>query len=165
MLPDFLNEPLLLVRDKASEVKCLSNVCTTSREPCGHKPWKSKGLKVHVSRTTIRFSRKISNTCPSSLRQRISPRPCEGLREFSIKDLCGHLFVSLDPSFDFSEVIDKMNERIGHLPLELFKRNDLLSKEYIVNCHWALYCDNYLEGFHIPFVHEDLNSVLDYAKL
>ncbi|MFZ9028622.1 MAG: SRPBCC family protein, partial [Crocinitomicaceae bacterium] len=34
---------------------------------------------------------------------------------------------------------------------------------YLVNCHWALYCDNYLEGFHIPFVHEDLNRVLDFG--
>ena len=34
----------------------------------------------------------------------------------------------------------------------------------MVNCHWALYCDNYLEGFHIPFVHKDLNSVLDYGS-
>ena len=34
----------------------------------------------------------------------------------------------------------------------------------MVNSHWALYCDNYLEGFHIPFVHNDLNNVLDYEK-
>ena len=33
-----------------------------------------------------------------------------------------------------------------------------LSKEHIVNSHWALYCDNYLEGFHIPFVHKELTS-------
>ena len=38
------------------------------------------------------------------------------------------------------------------------------SKDYLVNCHWALYCDNYLEGFHIPFVHEDLNAALDYGS-
>ena len=25
------------------------------------------------------------------------------------------------------------------------------------------YCDNYLEGFHIPFVHQDLNDTLDYG--
>ena len=37
-----------------------------------------------------------------------------------------------------------------------------LSKKYIVSANWALYCDNYLEGFHIPFVHEGLNSVLDF---
>ena len=33
----------------------------------------------------------------------------------------------------------------------------------MVEAHWAIYCDNYLEGFHIPFVHDDLNSVLDYG--
>ncbi len=26
------------------------------------------------------------------------------------------------------------------------------------------YCNNYLEGFHIPFVHDDLDAVLDYGK-
>ena len=25
-----------------------------------------------------------------------------------------------------------------------------------------MYCDNYLEGFHIPFIHKELNSVLNY---
>jgi choline monooxygenase len=32
-----------------------------------------------------------------------------------------------------------------------------------VNAHWALYCENYLEGFHIPFVHKSLNEVVDYG--
>ena len=39
-----------------------------------------------------------------------------------------------------------------------------LNKDFIVDAHWALYCDNYLEGFHVPFVHEDLNAVLDYGS-
>ena len=30
--------------------------------------------------------------------------------------------------------------------------------------NWALYCENYLEGFHIPFVHADLNAVIDYGN-
>jgi choline monooxygenase len=28
----------------------------------------------------------------------------------------------------------------------------------------ALYCENYLEGFHIPFVHAGLNEVIDYGN-
>ena len=51
-----------------------------------------------------------------------------------------------------------MQERIGFLPLEDFKLNETISKDYLINCNWALYCDNYLEGFHIPFVHPDLND-------
>ncbi|WP_273565440.1 SRPBCC family protein [Maribacter halichondriae] len=73
-------------------------------------------------------------------------------------------FAGLNPSFDFQIVIDGMNERVGFLPLEDFKVDETRGKDYFINAHWALYCDNYLEGFHIPFVHEDLDAVLDYGN-
>ncbi|HBR57167.1 MAG TPA: choline monooxygenase, partial [Blastocatellia bacterium] len=38
------------------------------------------------------------------------------------------------------------------------------SRSYEVNAHWALYCENYLEGFHIPFVHRALNELVDYGS-
>ncbi|MDH5609245.1 MAG: hypothetical protein OEY56_07175 [Cyclobacteriaceae bacterium] len=56
-----------------------------------------------------------------------------------------------------------MEERVGFLPLHEFRFEPSLSKDYLVNAHWALYCDNYLEGFHIPFVHPELNQALDYG--
>jgi choline monooxygenase len=90
------------------------------------------------------------------------PRPCDNLHEFPLVKWGKLLFAGLNPSFDFQKVIDKMNERIGFLPIENFEFDDSLSKDFTINAHWALYCDNYLEGFHIPFVHKDLNEVLDY---
>ncbi len=33
-----------------------------------------------------------------------------------------------------------------------------------MKAHWALYCENYLEGFHIPFVHAGLNALIDYGE-
>ena len=30
------------------------------------------------------------------------------------------------------------------------------SKTYSLNANWALYCENYLEGLHVPFVHKGL---------
>ncbi len=36
------------------------------------------------------------------------------------------------------------------------------SRDYEVAANWALYCDNYLEGFHIPFVHPGLAAAVDY---
>ena len=33
-----------------------------------------------------------------------------------------------------------------------------------MEANWALYCENYLEGFHIPFVHGSLSAVLDYGS-
>lgn len=92
------------------------------------------------------------------------PRPCDNLHEFNLYEWGSHLFVGSEPAFDFSQVIRHMEERIGFLPLHEFKPDASLNKDYIVNCHWALYCDNYLEGFHTPFVHEGLNNVLDYGQ-
>jgi choline monooxygenase len=91
------------------------------------------------------------------------PRPCDNLHTFPLRKWGSFLFAGLNPSFDFQQVIDKMNERVGFLPLDEFKYDPTTSKEYLVHAHWALYCDNYLEGFHIPFVHEGLNQALDYG--
>jgi choline monooxygenase len=73
------------------------------------------------------------------------------------------MFAGLEPAFDLQMVLDQMYERIGFMDLDQFVHDPTRTKEYHINAHWALYCDNYLEGFHIPFVHDDLNAVLDYG--
>ena len=57
-----------------------------------------------------------------------------------------------------------MQKRLSWLPLENFVYKPELSSDYIVKAHWALYCENYLEGFHIPFVHAGLNAVIDFGN-
>ena len=92
------------------------------------------------------------------------PRPCDHLHRFPIKKWGHLLFAGLNPSFDFQDVINIMNERIGFLPIDDFKLEKTFQKDFLVDANWALYCDNYLEGFHVPFVHESLNEVLDYGS-
>ena len=57
-----------------------------------------------------------------------------------------------------------MQDRLSWLPLNEFVFKPALSAEYTVKSHWALYCENYLEGFHIPFVHAGLNAVIDFGN-
>ena len=92
------------------------------------------------------------------------PRPCEDLPQFPIRQWGPLVFIGLEPAYNLEEILNKMDEYVGFLPLEAFSPQPYLNKDYLVNCHWALYCDNYLEGFHIPFVHADLNAVLDYGS-
>jgi choline monooxygenase len=35
--------------------------------------------------------------------------------------------------------------------LSNFKFDATRSRDYLVKAHWALYVENYLEGFHVPF--------------
>jgi choline monooxygenase len=39
------------------------------------------------------------------------------------------------------------------------------SRDYHIRANWALYVDNYLEEFHIPYVHQgSLGDKLDYTS-
>jgi choline monooxygenase len=54
--------------------------------------------------------------------------------------------------------------RLAALQVESCRLDPAHSRDYVINAHWALYVENYLEGFHIPFVHAGLNRVVDYGS-
>lgn len=163
LLEHFLSEPMLLVRDRHSHIRLMSNVCTHRGNLLMHHPGKAKQLTCmyHGRRFDLDGS---FRHMPEFKEAENFPRPCDDLHQFDLKKWGPFLFGSLNPDFDFDAVLQVMNDRIGHLPLEQFRFDSASSKDYLVSCHWALYCDNYLEGFHIPFVHADLNAALDYGQ-
>jgi choline monooxygenase len=36
--------------------------------------------------------------------------------------------------------------------------------DYEVGCNWKVYVDNFLEGYHVPFVHPELVSLFEYSQ-
>lgn len=161
LLEGYINEPLLLTRDKNDNLSCLSNVCTHRGNIMVNNPGKQKRLICNYHGRGFGLNGDFLSM-PGFEKTKNFPRPCDDLHKFQLKKLGSHLFVGLEPNFSFDHILEKMMERVGFLPLEEYKMDSTRNKDYLVNCHWALYCDNYLEGFHIPFVHEDLNKVLDY---
>ena len=90
------------------------------------------------------------------------PLKQDNLTEIPLNRWRQFLFCSLNPKINFDSLIQDMENRIGWMPIEKFQFDSGSSKDYIVNANWALYCDNYLEGFHIPFVHKELNKVINF---
>jgi choline monooxygenase len=74
------------------------------------------------------------------------------------------LLTSLDPKIRAEEFFKEVKERMHWFPMDKLEYRADLSRDYIVEANWALYCENYLEGFHIPFVHPELNAVLDFSN-
>jgi len=37
-------------------------------------------------------------------------------------------------------------------------------RDYVIECNWKVYVDNYLEGYHLPAAHPSLFRELDYAQ-
>ena len=163
LLDGYLTEPLLLTRNADDEITCLTNVCTHRGNLVALHPGKSKKLICTYHGRRFDLKGKFESM-PEFEEAADFPRPCDNLHQFPVLEWGPLLFTGLDTQIDFEGVIITMKERVGFLPLDEFSYSEVLSKDFLVHAHWALYCDNYLEGFHIPFVHESLNNVLDYGS-
>jgi len=163
LLDGFLTEPMLLTKNKENTISCLTNVCTHRGNVVALHSGKSKKLTCLYHGRRFNFKGEFE-FMPEFNDAENFPRPCDNLHTFPLKKWGQFLFAGLNPSFDFEEVINVMKERVGFLPIGEFVLDETLNKDFLVQANWALYCDNYLEGFHVPFVHESLNAVLDYGR-
>ena len=159
----FVEEPLLLTNQNGI-INSMSNVCTHRGNILVETPCNLKDEIV------CRYHGRKFDTCGKFLfmpkyegvenfpseNDNLKKNPCHIWKQF--------VFSSLNPKFPFSELINKMNERVSWMPIENFVFSKQRSRDYIVNANWALYCDNYLEGFHIPFVHKELVKNLNYTE-
>lgn len=163
LLPGFINEPLFLSKNETGAVNCFSNVCTHRGNILVHNPGQYKKLvcNYHGRRFDLQGQMEFM---PEFKEAQGFPRACDHLAEVPCKSWAQFPFVSLNPTFDIQSVLDVLEERVGFMPLSQFRYAAELSRDYLVNAHWALYCDNYLEGFHIPFVHPGLAQALDYGQ-
>jgi len=160
-LGNLLPEPLVLINNEG-HINCFSNVCTHRgntliNEPCTIK--KNITCGYHGKQFDIYGKFKFM---PKTEGMKDFPSVQDDLPEISVAKWRQFIFSSLAPDFEFKELIKDVEERVGWMPIEDFKFREDLSKEYSVRANWALYCDNYLEGFHIPFIHTDLNAVLEF---
>lgn len=67
-----------------------------------------------------------------------------------------------EPLCTFEDWVAPLNERLGFLPLEDFVFSPDHTRSYPLAANWMLYCDNYLEGLHIPYIHPALFKALDF---
>src|SRR5262249_18293706 len=75
----------------------------------------------------------------------------------------GLVFVNLDPAAQpWVETTAKLAESLR--PRGLNAMSWATRKEWIIECNWKVYVDNYLEGYHIPIVHPGLMQELDYSS-
>jgi len=163
LLESFLDEPLLLTRDKSDAIHCLSNVCTHRANLVSENEGVEPFLRCRYHGRRFGLDGKFLSM-PEFEKTEHFPSPADDLRSLTIGAWAKFLFVSLAPAAPFDEWIGDMRARVGWLPLSEGLYDAARSREYLVRANWALYCDNYLEGFHIPFVHSGLAAALDYGS-
>jgi choline monooxygenase len=156
--------PIIVVRDKENDLKAYYNVCKHRGGPlamdaCGH----SSVLQCKYHGWTYLLDGSLRGV-PRFDRTELFDKKDFGLSAIAVRDWQGMVFVCLEPEFapPFEEVVAGISERISPIDLSslLYHKRDL----YSIKSNWKVYVDNYLEGYHIPLVHPDLMSVLDFRS-
>ena len=163
LLAGSASEPLLLSRQEDHSLHILSNVCTHRGNILVDEPCAQRTIRCgyHGRRFSLdgRF---------------LSMPECEGAEDFpSLADdlrrperasFGPFEFVRLGAGEDFDAWLAPVKERLVGLPVEAAVLDPSGIVDHEVAAHWALYVDNYLEGFYIPYVHPGLAASLDYAQ-
>ncbi|MBT8486863.1 MAG: aromatic ring-hydroxylating dioxygenase subunit alpha [Phycisphaerales bacterium] len=162
-LPGLVEEPLLLVRDAADVVRCLSNVCTHRGMPVVAAPGRCAHLRCPYHGRRFGLDGCFEHM-PEFEDAEGFPRPADDLTRLPLESWGPFSFTALDPRWSFDDFITPVRTRMQWLADAAFRFDATRSRDYLVQANWALYCDNFLEGFHIPFVHSGLNEVIDYGS-
>ena len=163
LLPEYLNEPLILSRDKENNIHCLRNVCTNRGNLLVEKPCRVNDIRCKYHGRRFGLDGKFTSM-PEFKEVENFPTDADNLHRLKTLQWGKWIFTTLNDSISEEDFFEPMRSRLNWLPLQDFHFRPELSRDYKVEANWALYCENYLEGFHIPFVHAGLNSVIDYSN-
>lgn len=162
LLEGCLDEPLVLTRDEESRLHCLSNVCT-------HRGALVVEGEGHVRSLRCRYhGRKFGlDGCfefmPEFEEAEDFPSASDDLPSLPVERWGPFRFTSLAPAYPFDEWLEPVRERTSFLPVGKARFDADASRDYHVDANWALYVDNYLEGFHVPYVHAESLRGLEYG--
>jgi choline monooxygenase len=163
LLPGYLDEPLLLTRDKSGHLHCLSNVCTHRGNLLAWEAGKSSQLRCRYHGRIFQLDGTFT-FMPEFQEVQDFPADCDHLHRLPLFQWGPLLFTRISGEEGPEAYFGEMMERVGWLPIADMELMPERAQVFEVKAHWALYCENYLEGFHIPFVHGGLSAVLDYSS-
>lgn len=153
--------PVLIVRGADAQLRAFANVCRHRAGPlalCDGKGARALHCKYHGWTYDL----------DGRLRHAPEMAGAEGfevagirLPEFRVASWQGLVFVALDEKTPPLETVyDGITQRIA--PIDLSAMEFVRSDAYDIACNWKVYVDNFLEGYHLPYVHPGLSKVLDY---
>ena len=157
-------EPIVAVRGSDDQLRAFYNVCRhhaakVVTEPCGsasilHCPYHGWNYGLDGSLKGMPEFDGVKNF----------ERQENGLVPVKAEIWEAFVFVNLSPK------PESLHEFLGGLvkrcaPLGLAKLHYFDTRVYDIACNWKVFVDNYLDGgYHVPHLHEGLNSVLDYKQ-
>jgi len=159
---DLAGEPIIVVRDKVGILRAFSNVCRHRAGPIALGSGCKNILRCQYHGWTYTLDGRLIGT-PDVEGVEFFDRSTMGMFPLRLDTWEQFIFVNFDVHAEsLASILGKIPEQARGFQfagLQLAERRD-----YIIDCNWKVYVDNYLEGYHIPIAHPGLMREIDYSK-
>jgi choline monooxygenase len=159
---DLAGEPIVVVRDKEGMLRAFSNVCRHRAGPIAQGSGCKNALRCGYHGWTYALDGRLIGT-PDVEGVEFFDRSTMGMVPIRLETWEQFIFVNFDPNAEplsaFLGEIPRQARGFQFAGLQLAERRD-----YVIQCNWKVYVDNYLEGYHIPIAHPGLMREIDYAQ-
>ncbi len=159
-----IDEPILLTHTLAGELRGFYNVCrhraaqvVTSRGnrkslQCGYHGW------VYGLDGRLQAAREMEGTEDFQMAD-------FGLVPIRVETLGPFVFANLDPAAEpLADWLGAIPAEVAATGYDLGSMRRVERRDYVIECNWKVYVDNYLEGYHLPIAHPGLFKELDYDQ-
>jgi choline monooxygenase len=157
---DVAGEPVIIVRDKQGTLRAFSNVCRHRAGPIALGGGCKNVLRCQYHGWTYTLDGRLIGT-PDVDGVEFFDRSTMGMVPLRCEVWEKFIFVNFDsnaePLSAFLGQIPQQARGFQFAGLQLAERRD-----YVIDCNWKVYVDNYLEGYHIPIAHPGLMREIDY---
>ena len=158
-LDNSVSEPLIITKSNNS-FNCLSNVCTHRGHIIHDKKCNRKKMRCEYHGRTFELDGSIDKM-PGFEGVKNFPSKNDNLKKIPTLEWKDFIFTSIIPEIKIESILADISKRLIKFPFKNIAYSADLSKTYYLDAHWALYCENYLEGLHVPYVHKGLNNEID----
>ncbi|MFI5095162.1 MAG: Rieske 2Fe-2S domain-containing protein [Candidatus Acidiferrales bacterium] len=159
---DVVGEPVVVVRDKEGTLRAFSNVCRHRAGPIAQGSGSKSVLRCGYHGWTYTLDGRLIGT-PDVEGVEFFDRSAMGMVPLRLETWEQLIFVNFDLNAEpLSGYLGKIPEQARGFQfkgLQFVERRD-----YVIDCNWKVYVDNYLEGYHIPVAHPGLMREIDYAQ-
>ncbi|MDQ2933417.1 MAG: Rieske 2Fe-2S domain-containing protein [Chloroflexota bacterium] len=157
-----LDEPVVITHGLDGQLRAFYNVCRHRAGQVALTRGNRKSLQCRYHGWTYGLDGAL-RACPEMEATEDFRKEDFGLMPIRVDRWGPFVFVNLDPEAPaLADVMGTIPAEVASAGYDVDRMRSVERREYLIECNWKVYVDNYLEGYHLPIAHPQLYKELDY---
>jgi choline monooxygenase len=157
-----VDEPIVITHGTDDVLRGFYNVCRHRAGQLALSKGNRRSLQCRYHGWTYGLDGSL-RACPEMDETEDFSKEDFGLTPVRVERWGPFVFANLDADAPaLSEVMGAIPGEVARAGYDVERMRLVERREYLIECNWKVYVDNYLEGYHLPIAHPDLFRELDY---